>query len=339
MRRSRLPFAIHFATRFAALSAAFSALALAVSVSASASPALSLAHNFAPGSLPDRTAAKFAEFTKSAADKPQQALRIVIQRGPSGEEGDNLARLRRGQIDCVLSDLAVFSDAGSDRYRILGLPFLYSGPEHALSILDGPLGEHVLQHLRDEGLELLSWHYLGPRMLTANAPIHSLRELHGLRLRLPQDDTVSAAWLALGAHPRQIPITELPTALRRGQVDAQENPPALIRSERLYEHQKYLMRTNHQPQPQLLLCADRAWKKLSADVHRQLRRAAREASAWATRQALAEQEADVRWLVEEGGMTLIDFNPRGVERALSGLARLLAGNEGELVYRQVRELR
>ena len=30
---------------------------------------------------------------------------------------------------------------------------------------------------------------------------------------------------------------------------------------------------------------------------------------------------------------------RGVERALSGLARLLAGNEGELVYRQVRELR
>ena len=73
MRRSRQPFAIHFATRFAALCAAFSALALAVSVSASASPALSLAHNFAPGSLPDRTAAKFAEFTKSAAAKPQHA--------------------------------------------------------------------------------------------------------------------------------------------------------------------------------------------------------------------------------------------------------------------------
>ena len=325
MRRSRPLFAIHFAT----------SLAIALATSASATQNLSLAHNFAPGSLPDRTAVKFAEL---AASKSRQALRIVVQRGALGEEGDNIARLRRGQLDCALSDHAALSDHG-DHARILSMPFLYSGPEHALSILDGPLGDYVQSHLREEGLELLSWHYLGPRMLTANAPIHSLRDLHGLKLRLPQDDTVSAAWLALGAHPRQLPIADLPAALRRGQVDAQENPPALIRSARIYEHQKYLMRTNHQPQPQLLLCTDDTWKRLSAPQRQQVQDAAREASAWATRQALAEQEHDVRWLVEEGGMTLVDFNPRGVERALSGLARLLAGAEGERVYQQVRGMR
>ena len=91
MRRSRPLFAIHFAT----------SLAIALATSASATQNLSLAHNFAPGSLPDRTAVKFAELT---ANKSRQALRIVVQRGALGEEGDNIARLRRGQLDCALSD-------------------------------------------------------------------------------------------------------------------------------------------------------------------------------------------------------------------------------------------
>lgn len=119
MRRSRLSCAIHFPSRVAALCAAFFALASAAS--ATVFPALSLAHNFAPGSLSNRTAAKF---TERAVGKQRHALRIDVQRGPIGEEGEMA--------------LVDFNPRGVER-ALSGLARLLAGYE----------GERVYRQVRD----------------------------------------------------------------------------------------------------------------------------------------------------------------------------------------------
>ena len=298
--------------------------------------ALNLAHMFAPGSIPDQAAEHFAALV---AARTKRVLRIVVHRaGALGDERDNLAQLRRGQLDFALTGNVVVSNF-ADKYRIVNMPFVYSSPEHALRVFDSELGQAIRGNLRSEGVELLSWHYVGTRMLTANVPIRDLRDVHGLALRLPPDSTALATWQALGANPRQIPFTELENALRLGRVAAQENPPHLIRTSHIYAYQKYLIATNHLPQPQLILGAGELLKRLHPEHRQIVLQAAREASAWATEQAKEEQQRDILWLTDEGGMTLIDFNPRGIERALSGLPRRLAGDDGETIFRQLRALR
>ncbi|MCF8168409.1 MAG: TRAP transporter substrate-binding protein DctP, partial [Rhodoferax sp.] len=189
------------------------------------------------------------------------------------------------------------------------------------------------------GLVALSWHHVGVRMLTANKPIHSHKELAGLNLRLPQDAAWTAVWRALGAVPRQVPFTDLPNALKLGQIDAQENPPNFIRASKLYAHQKYLMTTNHMPQRQFIFASAQALGRLTSAQLRIVQDAATEASSHAAGIADAEHARDLAWLTGEGGMVLIDFDPTGIADTLKPVPEALAGAEGVRVYGQILALR
>lgn len=307
-----------------------------LSLPARATTVFHLGHQFPQGSIPDQAAARFAE---GVAQRSQGALRVMVHPAAAfGDERDHIALLRKGQLDfAVTGDLVVSSL--SDRYLVLNLPFLYRDAAHALAVYDGAPGQAMRAELGRRGLVALSWHFVGTRMLTANRPIHRLADLAGLNLRLPQDATWIAAWRALGAAPRQVQFTDLPAALKVGQVDAQENPPNFIRAGKLYENQKFLMTTNHMPQRQFVFGAEGVWSRLGSAQRRLLQAAATEASQFAVAVAQREHQRDLTWLVTEGGMSLVQFDAQGVAQALQRLPRDLAGAEGEALVAQIRAIR
>lgn len=295
-----------------------------------------LGHMFATGSLPDKAAQRFASLV---AERTGATVKVaVFSDGQLGDERENIAQLRKGLLNFAVTGDVVVSSLG-DKYRIVNMPFIYRDVQHALRTYDSELGEAIRAKLRQEGIEVLSWHYIGTRMLTANRPIRNVADLKGLELRLPQDSAWTATWQALGARTRQVPFTELPRALAVGQVDAQENPPNFIRTNRLYEHQKYLMTTNHLPQRQMILASGAAWNRLPESRRAQILAAAREASDAITRQAVAEQEADLQWLVGAGGMTKVEFDASDVQAAIAPVPGLLAGPDGDQILEQIRRLR
>lgn len=292
-----------------------------------------LGHMFARESLPDRAAHKFAEIV---ATRSKGNLRIQIHpEGLLGDERENLAQLQRGVLHFAVTGDVVVSNIG-DKYRVVNMPFMYRDVQHALRTYDGELGKVIRNNIRAEGVEVLSWHFIGMRLLTANKPIRNIADIKGLQLRLPQDSAWVATWHALGATSHQVQFTELAAALKAGRVEAQENPPGFIRSNRLYENQKYLMKTNHMPQRQMILAASESWGKLNASERALIGAAAQEASAWVTRQAELAQEVDLAWLVREGGMTLVEFDASGVDTAIAGVPNALAGKQGEAIFNQIR---
>ena len=295
-----------------------------------------LAHMFPRASLPDRCAERFAELV---AQRSQQAVRIDIHgEGRLGDERENVAQLRRGMLDFAITGDVVVSNV-ADHYRVVNMPFVYRDATHALEVYASDVGQAIRGAIRTEGVEVLSWHFIGTRWLTANRPVRNLADLKGLALRLPQDSAWTTTWQALGTQPRQVPFPELASALRHGRVEAQENPPNFIRASRLHEHQRYLVRTEHMPQRQMILASDAFWKRVPAARRQLLQDAASEASRWATATAAAEEKTDIAWLTGEGKMTLLTFDRAGVEAAIADVPRLLGGDEGIALLDRIRKLR
>ena len=297
-----------------------------------AAQSFTLGHQFPDDSVPGRAARKFAALV---SQNSKGAVDIDVQPAARfGDERAHIALVRKQSLDFTITGDVVVSSL-SERYLVVNLPFLYRNAAHAMAVYSGPLGKGIRAEFENGGLLPLSWHYTGTRMLTANRPIRNLADIAGLNLRLPLDTAWNVAWRALGAQPRQVPFTDLPLALQLGRVDAQENPPNFIRSAKLYEHQKYLISTDHMPQRQFVFTSTAFWKSLSADRRKLFQDAAKQASAWATETATKEQKLDVAWLTREGGMTLLAFDPAGVQEALKNVPHALGGDEGLSVSRQI----
>ncbi len=293
---------------------------------------LSLGHMFARNSLPDQAAVQFS-------DRLQQIShgQLVIERFPDGYFGDerrNLLQLNNGTLDFAITGDLVISYMAA-HYSSVNMPFIYRDVDHAMAVYDGPIGAAIWQELREaHAIEVLGWHYIGMRLLTANRPITQLADLQGLQLRLPPDQVWTKTWWALGTHPKTVPFTDLKEALQRGRVDAQENPANLIRSGELYTVQKYLINTRHMPQRQFILAGLATLKRLTAEQQQWIRQAAAEAAEWTTVTAEQQQERDLKWLTTEGGMTLVEFDPRGITAKLSEVPPRLPGDAVQL-FRQI----
>jgi tripartite ATP-independent transporter DctP family solute receptor len=295
-----------------------------------------LAHMFAQGSLPDRVAERFAS---EVASRSRGRMRVVVYPGGQlGDERENIALLRRGNLDFAVTGDVVVSTLG-DQYRVINLPFLYQDARHALKTYDSEVGVEMVKALVSTDVVPLSWHYIGMRLLTSRKPVRSAADLKDLKLRLPYDLSWMAAWEALGAIPKHVQFTDLPSALKLGIVDAQENPPNFIRANKLYEHHPYLVLTQHMPQRQFIMSAAALWTRLSGEQRSAVQAAARVASEWASAVAEKEQASDIEWLTREGGMTLLAFDRGTINETLAPLPKKLAGEAGEQLVQRIQAQR
>lgn len=304
---------------------------------AAAETEFKLAHMFPRGSLPDQVAQRFS---KLVSEKSDGRLKVTIYpAGYFGDERKNMSLLTRGALDFAVTGDLIVSYLGKS-YLVISMPFLYRDPQHALSAYDSKLGGKMRSELRKKhGLEALSWYYVGTRVLTANRPIRNLKDLAGLNLRLPPDRVWTMTWRSLGVRPKAIQFTDLYAALERGRVEAQENPPNFIRAQKLYKVQKYIMTTNHMPQRQFLMASAKRYRSMPAADRSTIHESARAVARWTTAAAIEGHEKDLRWLVEQGGMTLIPFDKDGIEKLLAGVPPRIDGENGVKTYNYIKAAR
>lgn len=186
-------------------------------------------------------------FADAVASEPLLSAMLRVEVFDEGELGDDLPRLRstkRGTLEMVTCSSMVLSSF-QPIVGVLDTPFLFKDAPTARRVLDGPIGDELIEMLKTKGIYVLAWGENGLRHMTANKPIREPSDLVGLRLRVPQSDVEIKSFRALGADAKPIPYLNIYEALRTGQFDAQENPIANIESARFYEVQKVLSLTTH----------------------------------------------------------------------------------------------
>jgi TRAP-type C4-dicarboxylate transport system substrate-binding protein len=87
-----------------------------------------------------------------------------------------------------------------------------------------------------------------------------------------------ATFQALGANPTPMNFGEVYSALQQGVIDGQENPLAIITSQRFYEVQKYLSTTGHVFAVYMPVISQPFFDSLSAEHQQLVRVSAEDAS-------------------------------------------------------------
>jgi TRAP-type transport system periplasmic protein len=204
-------------------------------------------------------------------------------------------------------------------------PFLFANSKEADTILDGPVGQKVMDKLRDKGLVGLVYWENGFRNLTNNKrPVTKVEDLDGIKLRVMQNTVYLDSFKTLGANAVPMAFSELFTALETKAVDGQENPYNTILSSKFFEVQKFLTVSNHVYSPWIVLVSKKYWDQLSKDEQKIIQDAAiksREFERTDTRTEAGKALADLK----SKGMQVNELSVAEVARMREKLAKVNAG--------------
>ena len=171
----------------------------------------------------------------------------------------------------------------------------------AAPLMDGM----VNQLIAERSLRMIGANYYGTRHVTSGArALHTVDDMKGFKLRIPEVDTYRAMAEAWGARPTPLNIGELYLALSQGAVDGEENPLPTIQASKFNEVQKYLVLTAHIMTPRPIMINERTWAGLDAKQQEMLR-AVIAKRAHEQDDEIVRREAGLAETFAKGGMTVI----------------------------------
>lgn len=225
------------------------------------------------------------------------------------------------------------------RLGVLGLPFLWKSYEHALAVLDGPVGKELDQDMEKAGFKTLSWAVSwGYRnVITSKKEVKQAADLKGLKIRTIPTKVFVAAINSMGANATPMNFGEIYTSLQSGVLDGYEHTAATTISFKMYEVACCMALTKHLMDPTFLVFSLAEWKKLSPAVQATLQKAANEA-AKVVREMAPQREGQALAEVKRLGMKVneIDTAPL-VKASLKAQDELAKEFGAEKLLEQIRK--
>jgi TRAP-type transport system periplasmic protein len=248
-------------------------------------------------------ALKLAELVKARTNGD---VEITIY--PANQLGNDAAMIngvRGGTIDIVSSGASNYNGIVANT-AAMELPFVFRNAQHAYNVLDGEVGQGVLNELAPHGLKGLAYWENGWRAFTNNKrPIRTPDDAKGLKIRSTPNPYHIQAFKLLGMNPSPMPISELYTALETGTFDAQEHPINVTWSSKFYEVQKHLTVSNHVYSPLVLAMNKAKFDSLPPAAQTIIVQAAREAAKF-QRDLNAQNAGKVVADLKKSGMQVVE---------------------------------
>lgn len=243
-------------------------------------------------------------FAAAVNEKTDGRVTIKIyaaeQLGPNSEM---IEMVKMGTLDAMMLPSGQQANY-CPKFTALSLPFLFSDYEHVYKVLDGEIGDEMLEGLEANNMIQLAWWENGLRQFSnSKVDIQSPADMEGLKFRTPEDKMTIAIFDAYGASASPFAFSELYLALQQGTFDGQENPVANIHANNFQDVQKYLTMVNYQYQPKNMIFSLSTWNKLPADIQEVLLECAKTYGD-EHRQAIVDSEASMLADLEAAGMVV-----------------------------------
>jgi tripartite ATP-independent transporter DctP family solute receptor len=228
---------------------------------------------------------------------------ILVDYFPASQLGGNVEQtqaIRSGAQQMFFGGMGVFAQY-LPKINTTELPYLYRDQTHYMKV-----GKNLASFLgRDElavkcGVRILGVRINAPRHLTTKFPVNKLKDIKGLKIRVPESALYLAFWRALGAVPTVIPSSDTYTALATGTVDAQENPLDDIYSRKFYEQVKYCALTAHMRIFYSMLINNDCWNSLTAAQQKIVQDAADKSTEMVNKAAIVAEAKYKKLLAKEG---------------------------------------
>lgn len=241
---------------------------------------------------------------KRLEEKSNGALTLDIYPSQQlGSERECLELLQIGSLGMTKVSTGVLENF-VPTLKVMGLPFLFRDSEHRYRVLEGKVGEELLNLSVSKRLKGLTFYDAGSRSFYSKVPIRTPEDLDGQKVRVMESQTAINMVKVLGGSPTPISWGELYTALQQGIVDGAENNLPSFYTSRHYEVCKYYTMDEHTAVPDELLVSTVVWDNLTAQEQKWLKEVAVESRTY-EKKIWHEAEVDALKKIKEAGVEVI----------------------------------
>lgn len=244
------------------------------------------------------------EFAKEVAERTKGEL--VIELLPGGlVDGRKLAErelvelVKNGELSMALCTTSPLSNFNHD-LDLFDLPLLLEGFEHVDLVLDGAVGEELLDSLKSHNLMGLGYFEVGFRIVSSSIPLPDYESFKGKKLRVMESVVSSRFIKAIGGDPVPAPVNKIYLMGKEGYIDGADRTYPTYWDFQLYDVHRFISETGHAYSVKMILIDDKLYQNLPKDYRVILRESAHNASIL---QRKKQREADLamkKLAIEEG---------------------------------------
>ncbi len=235
-----------------------------------------------------------------------------------------ILRTSLGPVGPVVPDVNVFN-----------MPFVFRNEEHMRKVIDGPIGDEILQKISASPARLvaLGWMDGGSRSLYTKRPVRKPEDLKGQKVRMMGNPLFVDTMNAMGGNGISMGYSEVYSALQTGVVDgAENNPPSFFTSNHYTTGTRYYSQTNHLIIPEIFVMSKIAWDKLTPDEQQLMRKFAREAQM-EQRVLWDKSVADYTAKLKSAGVEFIEVDTKPFYEATAPVRAKYGADYTELIKR------
>jgi TRAP-type C4-dicarboxylate transport system substrate-binding protein len=190
-------------------------------------------------------------------------------------------------------------------------------------------------------VKFLGWTEVGTGDIIGKRPFVSPKDVAGLKAASASNKVSAATWVALGANPNAIGITEIASAFQTGLVDVQASVVTFYLPSGLNKVAPVLTRVELSDAPGIIMMNKAKYEGLPKDQREALDRAVARRPADQLRKEIRGFEATLREMHVKGGGTVVDVTPaqrdewrKALQPAWPSMVKEL-GADGDRFFKQM----
>ncbi|MDO9073570.1 MAG: TRAP transporter substrate-binding protein [Rubrivivax sp.] len=228
------------------------------------------------------------------------------------KDKEEMEALQIGAVQMLAPSLAKFGPLGAREFEVFDLPFIFANADDLHKVTTGAVGKQLFAKLETRGITGLAYWDNGFKSFSANKPLKTPDDFKGLKMRIQSSKVLESQMRAVGALPQVMAFSEVYQALQTGVVDGTENPHSNLYTQKMHEVQKHMTVSDHGYLGYAVITNKKFWDGLPADLRGQLEKAMAEATVYANKIALEENEGSLA-KVKASGKTQV-YVPTPAER-------------------------
>jgi len=267
--------------------------------------AIKVAYENNPGEPFDKAMIEWARLFKERTGGKGELL--LYPSSQLGSKKDVMEQMKMGAAMVTLTDGAFFADYIPDFAIMMG-PYLGKDYTDVIKLSKTPWFSEMSAQLDKKGLHILAANWLyGTRHMVTKKPVHTLADLKGMKIRVPNARIQIEAMKELGATPTPMPLAEVYPALTTGVIDGAENPIPVLYGQKHHEPAKYLILSGHLDNVTNITISNKYYDKLPADIKKALTETCEQAGDFMTKLIL-DNEKEVIEKMKKEGVTVIEVD-------------------------------
>ncbi len=259
-----------------------------------------------PTSMADR------EFARLVEERTNGRVKIEVYTGGTlyGQETGAIEALQVGDLAFTRVSASPVASYVPNANAIQ-MPYLYRSGEHMWKVLNGAVGQQILNDIEASGSGLvgLCYYDAGSRCFYTTKPVRSVDDMRGLKIRMQNNEMMVRMVEVLGGTGvTGIGPNEVYSAIQTGTVDGAENNWPTYQNMGDFEVAKYYILDHHTRVPEILLMSKVVKDEMSAADMAIIMQCAKDTQEFEIR-AWAAKEKESEEIVRKAGTEVIELTP------------------------------